>query len=72
MTPSAQEYLKQIYLFTSEKGTIIQTKKLAELVKVSLASASDIMKRLAKKKMLIYNRTMNADCQNLVKKKPCR
>ena len=54
MTPSEQEYLKQIYLYTSGKGDIMHTKKLADLVKVNSASVTDIVKRLAKKKMLIY------------------
>jgi len=34
----------------------MHTKQLAELVKVKSASVTDIVKRLAKKKFLIYNR----------------
>jgi DtxR family Mn-dependent transcriptional regulator len=55
MTPAEQEYLKQVYLYSSGKGGIIHTKKLADLVGVNSASATDIIKRLAKKKLLIYN-----------------
>src|ERR1017187_344034 len=56
MTPTEQGYLKQIYLHASGKGDIMHTKQLAELVKVKSASVTDIVKRLAKKKLLIYNR----------------
>jgi len=56
MTPSEQECLKQIYLYTSGKGEVVYTKQLADLLKVRAASVTDIVKRLATKKLLIYNR----------------
>jgi DtxR family Mn-dependent transcriptional regulator len=66
VTPSEQEYLKQIYLYTSGKA-VIHTKQLAAQVKARSASVTDMVKRLAKKKLLVYNRYYGCSLSKLGK-----
>jgi DtxR family Mn-dependent transcriptional regulator len=56
MTKAEQEYLKQIYLYTSGKNEEIHTKELAAMVAAKPASVTDMMKKLAAKNLIIYNK----------------
>jgi DtxR family Mn-dependent transcriptional regulator len=56
MTIAEQEYLKQIYLYTSKKEEKIHTKELAEMAGTKPASVSAMIKRLAAKNLIIYKK----------------
>ena len=56
MTIAEQEYLKQIYLLTSDKNEKIHTKELAAMVSTKPASVTDMIKKLAAKNLIIYNK----------------
>lgn len=56
MTIAEQEYLKQIYLYTSGKEGKIHTKELAAMVGTKPASVTDMIKRLAAKNLISYNK----------------
>jgi DtxR family Mn-dependent transcriptional regulator len=56
MTAAEQEYLKQIHHGTSGKIKKMHTKELASLVKAKPASVSDMIRKLAIKKLIIYHK----------------
>jgi len=56
MTQAEQEYLKHIYLFTHGKSIKISTKHLAGLLNLTQASVTDMIKKLANKELIKYNK----------------
>lgn len=56
MTAAEQEYIKQIYLGETESNKIMRTRDLAELIGARPSSATDMVKRLTQKGLLIYRK----------------
>jgi len=56
MTPSEQEYLKQIYLSTRTWNEKINTNTLAQRVNTKASSVTDMLKKLSAKNLIIYER----------------
>lgn len=57
MTATEQEYLKQVYLATADSGRAVHNKELAWRVGATAASATDMVRKLAKKGLLIYHKS---------------
>lgn len=58
MTSSAEEnYLKAIYKLHEKSGTMVTTSELAESLKVSAASVTDFIKKIAVKKLVTYEKS---------------
>ena len=57
MTVAEQEYMKQIYLGTAEKDKTMHTRELALLLSTRPASVTDMIKKLAEKKLVIYTKS---------------
>lgn len=58
MTSSAEEnYLKAIYKLHEKSGTMVTTSELAESLKVSAASVTDFIKKIAAKKLVSYEKS---------------
>ncbi|GEP52648.1 hypothetical protein FNO01nite_33200 [Flavobacterium noncentrifugens] len=55
MTPSEQEYLKQIYLYTHKQNENVSTNALALLVSTKASSVTDMVKKLAAKDLVVHN-----------------
>jgi len=55
LSPAEQEYLRQIYLFCKREEKI-NTNSLALLVNTKPASVTDMLQKLAKKGLIIYNK----------------
>lgn len=56
ISSAEQEYLKQICLHTLDRVKNIQTKELAELVKTKPSSVTDMVRKLAAKELVIYDK----------------
>jgi len=56
VNPAEQEYLKQIYLHTNDLLKDMHTKELAMLVNIKPASVTDMVKKLATKDLVVYNK----------------
>jgi DtxR family transcriptional regulator, Mn-dependent transcriptional regulator len=58
MTSSAEEnYLKAIYTLHEKSGAMVTTSALAETLKVSAASVTDFIKKIAAKKLVSYEKS---------------
>jgi DtxR family Mn-dependent transcriptional regulator len=58
MTSSAEEnYLKAIYKLHEKSGAMVTTSELAETLKVSAASVTDFIKKIAVKKLVSYEKS---------------
>ncbi len=58
MTSFAEEnYLKAIYKLHETSGTMVTTSELAESLKVSAASVTDFIKKIAAKKLVTYEKS---------------
>ncbi len=58
MTSSAEEnYLKAIYKLYEKSGNMVTTSELAESLKVSAASVTDFIKKIALKKLVTYEKS---------------
>lgn len=58
MTSSAEEnYLKAIYKLHEKSGAMVTTSELAESLKVSAASVTDFIKKIASKKLVTYEKS---------------
>lgn len=58
MTSSAEEnYLKAIYKLHEKSGNMVTTSSLAEMLKVSAASVTDFVKKIAAKKLVTYEKS---------------
>lgn len=58
MTSSAEEnYLKAIYILHEKSGAMVTTSELAETLKVSAASVTDFIKKIAAKKLVSYEKS---------------
>jgi len=58
MTSSAEEnYLKAIYKLHEKSGNMVTTSALAETLKVSAASVTDFVKKIAGKKLVSYEKS---------------
>ncbi len=58
MTSSAEEnYLKAIYKLHEKSGAMVTTSELAETLKVSAASVTDFVKKIAAKKLVSYEKS---------------
>lgn len=58
MTSSAEEnYLKAIYTLHEKTGAMVTTSELAETLKVSAASVTDFIKKIAAKKLVSYEKS---------------
>lgn len=58
MTSSAEEnYLKAIYKLHEKSGAMVTTSELAESLKVSAASVTDFIKKIAAKKLVSYEKS---------------
>lgn len=58
MTSFAEEnYLKAIYKLHEKSGTMVTTSELAESLKVSAASVTDFIKKIATKKLVTYEKS---------------
>lgn len=58
MTSSAEEnYLKAIYKLHEKSGNMVTTSALAETLKVSAASVTDFIKKIASKKLVSYEKS---------------
>lgn len=58
MTSSAEEnYLKAIYKLHEKSGAMVTTSELAESLKVSAASVTDFIKKIAVKKLVTYEKS---------------
>lgn len=58
MTSSAEEnYLKAIYKLHEKSGAMVTTSALAESLKVSAASVTDFIKKIAAKKLVTYEKS---------------
>jgi DtxR family Mn-dependent transcriptional regulator len=58
MTSSAEEnYLKAIYKLHEKSGNMVTTSELAETLKVSAASVTDFVKKIAAKKLVSYEKS---------------
>jgi DtxR family transcriptional regulator, Mn-dependent transcriptional regulator len=58
MTSSAEEnYLKAIYKLHEKSGAMVTTSELAETLKVSAASVTDFIKKIAVKKLVAYEKS---------------
>jgi len=58
MTSSAEEnYLKAIYKLHEKSGAMVTTSELAETLKVSAASVTDFIKKIAAKKLVSYEKS---------------
>jgi DtxR family transcriptional regulator, Mn-dependent transcriptional regulator len=58
MTSSAEEnYLKAIYKLHETSGAMVTTSELAESLKVSAASVTDFIKKIAAKKLVSYEKS---------------
>jgi DtxR family transcriptional regulator, Mn-dependent transcriptional regulator len=58
MTSSAEEnYLKAIYKLHEKSGAMVSTSELAESLKVSAASVTDFIKKIAAKKLVSYEKS---------------
>ncbi len=58
MTSSAEEnYLKAIYTLHEKSGGMVSTSSLAEALKVSAASVTDFVKKIAAKKLIAYEKS---------------
>jgi DtxR family transcriptional regulator, Mn-dependent transcriptional regulator len=58
MTSSAEEnYLKAIYKLHEKSGAMVTTSELAEMLKVSAASVTDFIKKIAVKKLVTYEKS---------------
>lgn len=58
MTSSAEEnYLKAIYKLHEKSGSMVTTSQLADTLKVSAASVTDFIKKMASKKLVGYEKS---------------
>jgi DtxR family Mn-dependent transcriptional regulator len=57
MTPAEQEYIKQIYLGTTNGHRPMQTRLLAEMVNAKPSSATDMVKKLTLKGLVDYKKS---------------
>lgn len=58
MTSSAEEnYLKAIYKLHEKSGAMVTTSELSESLKVSAASVTDFIKKIAAKKLVTYEKS---------------
>ena len=58
MTSLAEEnYLKAIYKLHEKTGTIVSTSALADSLRVSAASITDFVKKIALKKLITYEKS---------------
>ncbi|MES2850925.1 MAG: metal-dependent transcriptional regulator [Bacteroidota bacterium] len=58
MTSSAEEnYLKAIYKLHEKSGAMVTTSELSETLKVSAASVTDFIKKIAAKKLVAYEKS---------------
>lgn len=58
MTSSAEEnYLKTIYILHEKSGAMVSTSALADSLKVSAASVTDFIKKMAVKKLVTYEKS---------------
>jgi DtxR family Mn-dependent transcriptional regulator len=56
LSAAGQEYIKQIYLGSAEKQTTMHTKELAERIGANPASVTDMIKKLAQKQLINYQK----------------
>lgn len=57
LTATEQEHIKQIYLSLAESMATMHTRELAEMVGSRPASVTDMIKKLAKKQLIIYKKS---------------
>jgi len=56
MTFSEENYLKTIYHITSASGVEVSTNAIAEKMKTKASSVTDMLKKLAEKKLIVYKK----------------
>lgn len=67
LTESTEDYLKAIYALEREQGKVT-TSKLAERLKVTPASATGMLRKLAEMKLVIYKKYQGVELTNAGKK----
>ena len=56
LTPTEENYLKAIYSLSGQEKAVVSTNSVAEAISTSAASATDMIQKLSKKKLVTYHR----------------
>ncbi len=57
-----ENYLKAIYHLSKDDGSVVTTNKISETINTTAASVTDMLKKLADKKLISYIKYQGASC----------